>query len=222
MPEKTRVLCFGDSLTWGWVPVPDAMPSERYPYAERWPGIMANELGDQYEIIEEGLSGRTTNATDPLDSRLNGAAYLPAALASHLPLDLVIIMLGTNDSKVRYQRSVHDIATGMEQLVTQVQTSAGGVGTTYPAPEVLVVAPPPLGTISHPWFADVFEGGHEKTRGLAAAYEHLALFYGTGFCDAGQVTETGGVDGIHLTAENNAALGQTIAAAVQRRPSAKE
>jgi len=94
-----RLLCFGDSLTWGWVPVPEMSPTTRFPYDERWTGVLAKALDKDYEVIEEGLSARTTSIDDPVDPRLNGSAYLPSALASHLPLDLVIIMLGTNDTK---------------------------------------------------------------------------------------------------------------------------
>lgn len=137
-----RILCFGDSLTWGWVPVADGMPTERFPRDKRWTGVLADRLGDGYTVVEEGLSARTTNADDPTDPRLNGAAYLPSCLASHLPLDLVILMLGTNDTKAYFRRTPLDIAMGMSVLVTQVLTSAGGVGTGYPAPKVLVVAPP--------------------------------------------------------------------------------
>ena len=99
MADKKRIMCFGDSLTWGWIPVRDGSPTLRYPFEQRWAGAMLNDLGPDYEVIEEGLSARTTDLDDPVDPRLNGSAYLPSALASHLPLDLVIIMLGTNDPK---------------------------------------------------------------------------------------------------------------------------
>ena len=107
-----RILCFGDSLTWGWIATPEGAPTTRYPYSERWTGVMAATLGGGYEIIEEGLNARTTSIDDPVDPRLNGSAYLPTALASHLPLDLVIIMLGTNDAKSFYRRSSYEIALG--------------------------------------------------------------------------------------------------------------
>ncbi|MGP3927217.1 SGNH/GDSL hydrolase family protein [Streptomyces sp. 8N616] len=216
MSHAKRLLCFGDSLTWGWVPVTEAVPTRRYPFAQRWTGIMAAELGDVYEIVEEGLSGRTTNADDPTDPRLNGSRYLPSALASHLPLDLAILMLGTNDTKAYLGRSPFDIATGMSVLVDQVARSAGGVGTSYPAPRVLVVAPPPLGEIPNPWFAEVFKDAQAKTTELARHYQAMADFTGVSFVDAGQVVTTDGVDGIHFTQANNQALGSSLADAVSR------
>lgn len=206
-----RILCFGDSLTWGWVAVPEGAPTSRFPYPERWTGAMAAKLGRDYEIIEEGLTARTTSIDDPVDPRLNGSAYLPTALASHLPLDLVILMLGTNDTKSRYRRAPFEIAVGMSKLVGQVRTSGGGVGTIYPAPKALIVSPPPLAELPHPWFQAMFEGGREKTIELAKQYRSLAAFMKIDFFDAGSVISTDGVDGIHFDAKNNADLGIALA-----------
>lgn len=208
---RKRIMCFGDSLTWGWIPVIEGIPTSRYPFHERWTGVMADRLGEGFEIIEEGLSARTTDVDDPTDTRLNGAQYLPSALASHLPLDLVIIMLGTNDTKAFFHRTPYDIATGMFKLVVQVLGSAGGVGTAYPAPKVLVVAPPPLVDIPHPWLQGMFEGAVAKSRALADQYAALSSFLGVRFYDAKQVVTVAGCDGIHFTAENNAALGAALA-----------
>ena len=215
MAEKKRILCYGDSLTWGWAPVESGVPTHRYPYEQRWTGVMAAELGDGYEIVEEALSGRTTNVDDPTDPRLNGASYLPSALASHLPLDLVILLLGTNDTKVYFHRSPFEIAAGVALLIDQVAQSVGGVGTAYPAPQALLVAPPPLGQMQHTWFAELFRGGLEKSAELAHHYEAFATFGGIPFLNAGEVTATDGMDGIHFTAENNEALGKAIARKVE-------
>ena len=171
---------------------------------------MAKELGSQFEILEEGLSARTTNLDDPGDPRLNGSNHLPAALASHFPLDLVIIMLGTNDAKSYFRRTPYEIANGLSKLMIQVLTSAGGVGTVYGAPKLLVVCPPPLAKMPHPWFQGMFEGGHEKTVEMAIVYKALCSFFGTEFFDAGTIISTDGCDGIHFTKENNIALGTAI------------
>jgi lysophospholipase L1-like esterase len=213
--QTKRILCFGDSLTWGWVAVAEGAPTTRFPLEDRWTGAMAAVLGPGYDIIEEGLSARTTSIEDPVDPRLDGSAYLPLALASHLPLDLVVIMLGTNDTKSYYKRTPHEIAVGMSKLVGQVLTSGGGVGTVYPAPKVLIIAPPPLGEITDRWFQGMFEGGVGKTQALAEQYRALASFMKVEFLDAGQHVVTGGVDGIHFTSENNRDLGFVVAAKIQ-------
>lgn len=216
MVSAKRVLCFGDSLTWGWIPVADGMPTERYPFAQRWTGVLAERLGADCLVVEEGLSARTTNIDDPTDPRLNGSKYLPSALASHLPLDVVVLMLGTNDTKAYFDRTPLDIALGMSVLVTQVLTSAGGVGTAYPAPQVLVVAPPPLPPMPHPWFQLIFEGSQEKSARLAEVYGAMASFVKVPFLDAGSVISTDGVDGLHFTEQNNRDLGEAIGEQVAR------
>ncbi|KWV52182.1 hydrolase [Bradyrhizobium macuxiense] len=201
-----RIMCFGDSLTWGWVVAPEAW-STRFPYHQRWTGVMAKRLGAGFEIIEEGLSGRTTSIDDPFDPQLNGSAHLPTALANYRPLDLVIILLGTNDTKSDYRRTPHEIAAGMSTLVTQVLAS----GTSHPAPKVLIVAPPPLAAWIAPLLEGMFEGGREKMTALASEYRALAKAMKVEFFDAGDVISTGGADGVHFSAENNADLGAALA-----------
>lgn len=137
-------------------------------------------------------------------------------VTSHLPLDLVIVMLGTHDTKHYLHRTPDDIAAAMSVLVGQILGSAGGVGTPYPAPRALVVAPPPLAVMGHPWFEVNFDGGQEKSKQFATKYEALASFLHVGFFDAGSVISTDGVDGIHFTEENNRDLGVALACEVRR------
>ena len=215
MSDK-RIMCFGDSLTWGWIPVEEGVPTTRYPFDVRWTGVLQAKLGDRFTIIEEGLSARTTMLSDPTDPRLDGSAYLPSALASHLPLDLVILMLGTNDTKAYFHRTPFEIAAGMSKLVGQVLGAAGGVGTTYPAPQVLVLAPPPLTPMPHAYFQALFGGAHEKSEQFGKLYGDLADFMKVHFLDAGEYITTDGVDGIHFTPQNNHDLGNAIAAKVDQ------
>jgi len=215
MSQTKSIMCFGDSLTWGYVPILEGSPTTRYPVEQRWPGVMAAQLGVGYHIIEEGMNGRNTTADDPLDDRLNGSKHLPTAIASHLPLDLVILMLGTNDTKSIFQRTAYDIAFGMAKLVIHVLTGAGGIGTVYPAPKCLVVAPPPLAVMPHPFFAGLYEGGHEKSKELGAQYKAMADFMKVDFLNAGDYISTDGCDGLHFTAQNNIDLGNAIAPKVK-------
>ena len=214
MPEK-RIMCFGDSLTWGWVPVIGGAPTTRYAADVRWTGLLQKNLGKGHIVIEEGLSGRTTSLNDPTDPRLDGSAYLPSALASHLPLDLAIIMLGTNDTKAYFHRSAFEVAIGMSKLVGQVLSCAGGVGTVYPAPQVLIIAPPPLTPMPHAHFQSLFDGAHEKTLQFAKFYADLADFMKVHFLDAGLVISTDGIDGVHFSEDNNLILSKAVAEKVR-------
>jgi lysophospholipase L1-like esterase len=145
-----RIMVFGDSIAWGYVPRAEGPPSTRFPAEQRWPGVMAQALGPGWEVIEEALNGRVTDFTPnpapvPLaGAGIDGGAYLPAAIASNLPLDLVVIALGTNDTG--YKRSALAIGLDAMRLAVAVQDSAGGVATVYPAPAVLLVAPAPPST----------------------------------------------------------------------------
>lgn len=212
-----RVLVFGDSNTWGWIPVERGIPTTRYAADQRWPGVAQAVLGDGFEIIEEGLSGRTTDLpdADPTVKELSGAgldgsAYLPAAVASHLPLDLVVIMLGTNDLKTKFDRSPGEIARGVGGLIERVRRIDRGAWTEYAAPRVLVLAPPPL-VQTERFPAAILAGGIDKSRALAAQLEAVAGSAGAAFFDVGAVTSADGVDGIHLSEAAHRRIGLAVA-----------
>jgi len=214
-----RIMVYGDSNTWGWVPV-ESGSTTRYPADVRWPGVLKAALGPGYEIIEEGLSARTTDVPDPTlphitGAGLDGSAYLSSALATHLPLDLVVIMLGTNDVKTMFNRSPYRIALGVGKLIDIVNQTQGGVGTSYPAPKVLVLAPPPLGKVAPESRAERWVGGNEKTKALPAFYEAIAKAGGAEFFDVGTLTSTDGVDGVHLSPEAHKAIGTGLAEKVK-------
>ena len=129
-------------------------------------------------------------------------------------------MLGTNDMKQYFDRSAFDIATGMSKLLGIVQASAGGIGTAYPAPRCLVVAPPPIAEPPDPWFASLFKGAQQTGIELAKHYEDLASFAKVDFINAGSVVQTGGKDGIHFSLENNKMLASAIAGKIREMMSA--
>jgi lysophospholipase L1-like esterase len=218
--DPFRIVAYGDSITYGWIPNANP-PSTRYGPEDRWPGALQKELGPNYQVIEEGLDGRTTDALDPTSTisgaQLDGSAYLPACLASHLPLDLVIIMLGTNDLKPVFNRTPLRIALGAAHLIELVNTLNGGIGTTYKNPKVLLICPPPLNPEidNGPVFGAMFKGGVEKSKQLPELYEAVAKMGGAEFLNAGSVISTDGVDGLHLTAESERKLGAAIAAKVK-------
>lgn len=203
------ILCYGDSNTWG----ADPAGGPRFAPDVRWTGVLQRELGAGYRVIEEGLNGRTTVHDDPIEANRNGRTYLVPCLESHQPLDLVAIMLGTNDLKRRFGLSASDIAQGAASLATvarrTAQTAAGE------PPVVLLIAPPPATT---PTDLDLmFEGAAEKSREFARYYRIFAERHGVGFFDAGSVVRCSDLDGIHFEAEEHRKLGEALAAEVRRR-----
>ena len=147
------IVCYGDSNTWGYDPV----SQDRLSITQRWTGVLAQELGAGYRVIEEGLGGRTTVWDDPIEGYKNGKGYLIPCLETHKPIDLIIIMLGTNDLKKRFSVSAYDIANGAGVLVDVVQKSASGPRGAVP--QILLMAPPPTTQLTE--FAEMFEGAGE-------------------------------------------------------------
>ncbi len=208
-----NILCYGDSNTWGAIPAPEFAAEGRYDPYTRWPGALRNQLGADYWVIEEGLSGRTTAWDDPIAPYRNGAVYLPPCLYTHRPLDLVIILLGTNDLKHRFGKSAYDIASGTGFLVDLVLQSMCGPANN--APGVLLLCPPPVTDPVPAKFADMFEGGIQKSRQLAPQYAKVAAERGVHFLNAGDYIESSPVDGIHFEAEGQRRLGMAVAEKVR-------
>jgi len=205
------VLLFGDSNTHGTMPVLDLGASDRFARAERWSTRLAGLLPD-WEVIAEGHPGRTTVHDDPIEgAHRNGLTVLPSLLESHRPIDVVLIMLGTNDLKERFSVNAGDIALALERLVRVVQAS--GVGPGGSAPGVLLVAPSPIVEVG--CLASMFAGGAAKSQALAAEVAAAAARARVPFLDAGQVVTVSPVDGIHYGPEANAPLAAAFAAAIR-------
>jgi len=198
-----QVLCFGDSNTWGYIP----LTAERYPRELRWTGVMAGQLGSGFNVIEEGQNGRTTVWDDPLEGDKNGLRYLPACLESHKPLDLVILMLGTNDLKARFSLTALDISFGVERLAQVILQSGSGAGGHTPA--ILLAVPPPV--LPQGDLAEMFLGAQEKSIQLAERYSAIARRCGCAFLDVSQVIAVDPADGIHYSSQAHNELGNAMA-----------
>ena len=206
------VLAYGDSNTHGTAPMATLEDMVRLGPAERWPGVLAAGLGAGWRVVEEGLPGRTTVYPDPIAGvHKNGLALLPAALESHRPIDLVVLMLGTNDLKQRFNVPPVEIGESVSLLLHLIRHSYMGPGGGQP--RTLLVAPPPVEEAG--CLAEIFAGGPAKGRRLAAAYAGVAARHGAAFLDAGEVIAVSPLDGVHFDAAAHAALGRAVAAAIR-------
>lgn len=204
------ILAFGDSLTWGFV----AGRFERHPFEVRWPNVLAAGLEGRARVIEEGMNGRTTVFPDPTDiAERNGAVALPMLLTTHQPLDLVIIMLGTNDIKYANRCRAFDASMGMARLVQIVQTFPW-IRTASP-PQILIMSPPALCQTTDEWFNDLWGHAIAESKLFAKHYSRVAEDMGIHFFDAGQVAKTDPTDGGHLDAENTRAIGRALVPVVK-------
>jgi lysophospholipase L1-like esterase len=209
MDERVLV-CFGDSNTHGSPPWSDP-PAPRYGPDVRWPGALGAALGPSWRVYEEGLPGRTTVHPDPVEGgHLSGLAALPMVLGTHSPIDVLVIMLGTNDLKARFAVGPTEIATALGTLVHAGRAFCAATG--RPVPRILLVAPAPITEVGE--IGEQVAGGAAKSRRLGPVLRATAAQLGVDFVDAGEHIEASPVDGIHLDPDAHRALGRAIAAAV--------
>jgi lysophospholipase L1-like esterase len=206
------ILCYGDSNTYGAKPLSGGVHA-RYSSDVRWPRVLHQELGPEFEVIEEGLNGRTTIWDDPFEEGRNGRPYLLPCLRSHAPIDLVVLALGVNDLKAVFRLSAPEIASGVATLAGIVMRS--GAGPSGRAPRVLLIVPPPIVAtpITELWG---FGGAIETSRRLATFYERVAQSDGHALLDAGSVITVSQVDGLHFDEEAHRKLGRAVAEAVRK------
>lgn len=205
------VLCFGDSNTYGQIP--GKGPLERHDSVTRWPGVTRSLLGPNWLVIEEGHSGRTTVSDDPIEGpHKNGRRYLRPCIESHAVLDLIVIMLGTNDLKCRFNKPASEVAMGMACLIHDIKELALGPGGSVP--EIMVVSPPPMLDDIKEW-SSVFAGAQEKSKQLALEFELIADSLEVHYFDAGSVITCDPADGFHLSASAHQTLGKAIAREIE-------
>ena len=206
-----RILVYSDSLSWGIIP----LTRQRLPLDQRWPGVMELTLcasGRKVRVMEDCLNGRRTVWDDPFKPGRNGLVGLAQRIESDSPLELVVLMLGTNDFQSMHQHNAWHSSQGILALVSAIRAAPIEPG--MPVPQVLVVAPPAIQTPKGP-IAAKFEGGETKCAGLADAYRQVCTDIGCHFFDAGDVVGSSKVDGVHLDAEQHLALGEALSRVIE-------
>lgn len=205
------VLCYGDSNTYGFNP----SNGFRYPENVRWTGRLQSALGDGYKIIEEGCNGRTTIFDDPLEGWKNGLGYLRPCLNSHKPIDIVIMMLGSNDLKETFHASARRIADGAAALVEVIQDfTAEKQGS---VPDIILVSPPEIGEgiCRSPFYGSFTEEAIKRSREFPQWYRMAAEKYHCIFFDAAEYIKPSKEDSLHLSPEGHARLAEELAKVVR-------
>jgi len=209
----TAILCYGDSNTWGY----QASTAERLGRWERWPGVLQRALGDDVHVIEEGQNGRTTVFDVPFEPDRNGLAYLPVALQTHHPVDLVVIDLGTNDLFLPGVNAYH-AAHGAMKLAEVVLT--GDAGPAGGAPAVLVLVPPPFAPLG-PWDEGESPAAERESQRLSQAFVEAAAAtlerdaIPVPLLDLRDHVTSSPVDGIHFEADGHRSIGEAVAVALR-------
>lgn len=212
-PNAVTILCYGDSNTWGQKP--DL--TGRYPANTRWTSVLQQGLGNDYYIIEEGISSRTTDLEYSRKPGRNGKTYLTPCIESHNPLDIVILMLGTNDFKMEFNRSAIEIAQAVGELVDDVKKYAWDKQKN--TPKIIIISPIQINSAA-PDFQKLYSKHYDeasaiKSQQLANELAKLASVKDCHFLDAATVSKAG-VDGIHFDEQSHLALGNLILNYIKR------
>jgi len=206
-----QILVYADSLSWGIIP----NTRERFRFDQRWPGVMEIELtrmGESVRVIEDCLNGRRTVWEDPFKPGRNGIVGIEQRIEVNSPLSLVILLLGTNDFQSMHRHNAWHSAQGVGAMITAIRRAPIEPG--MPIPEILVVAPPPLQQAKGA-IAPKFDSADQQAHGLAEAMEQVAEELNCPFFDAGSITTTSNVDGVHLDADQHLAMGKALAEKVR-------
>jgi lysophospholipase L1-like esterase len=194
-----RILCFGDSNTWGR----SGANPVRYAPNVRWTGVLQQKLGNEFEVIEEGLRSRTTNLDDP-DPKFpnrNGIEYFIPCIESHQIIDVVILWLGTNDFKEKYHRSAGDVAVALQEFIDVIKNVCGD------KTSILLVSPP----LIREEVAEVgwqFTGAGIKSQQLVPLLKDLAQKNMCNFLNLSDKVFAGDFDGVHLEPDQHIKLAE--------------
>lgn len=206
------VVCFGDSNTHGY----NAQNGGRFGIEERWTRILGKELGEEYDVMEEGVSGRTTVFDDPLFEGLSGLDAIHTCLMSHEPVDILVIMLGTNDTKERFSATSRNIAQGLARLTEKAKHVTGAW---RGEPQIILVSPVPIeeGYLTSDVGGEMGAGCAEKSCDLGVQFERIAREQGCRFLDAAKIPGIGVIptDYMHLTKESHKLLAAELAGIIR-------
>ena len=200
-----RILCYGDSNTWGY----DARTCMRLLEHERWDSILQDKLGSDYRVYEEGYNGRTTVYDDPLDYGRNGIEFIEVAMKTHDPIDVLVIMLGTNDLKDMFGVSALLMADGMRRFVTKCQDLISH--SLVPECKILLINPAhPTAAADGTYWYGMSENSVPKAAEFGIRLKALAEELGCDFLDADSLVKVSPVDGLHLPPESHKVLADAV------------
>lgn len=192
------ILCYGDSNTWGYQPETDG----RLPWDERYTGILSNKLGPEYRVIENGLCGRTTCFDSESEPFVNGLKESKLCAMINDPIDIAVIMLGTNDCKDEYNADLETISLGLEQIAKTFEKAGA---------RIIIVEPPILRELEKsPFYGEFGKGAGRRSEGLFAYYQKVALPRNWKLLNTDNIIKLGEYDKVHLDKEGHQRLAESI------------
>ncbi len=209
---KKRILCYGDSNTWGYIPGGFG----RYDEDIRWTGVLQNEVKNWATVIENGIGGRTTCFENGWGECKNGKEGLGYALLAAYPIDIAVIMLGTNDLATRNAAVAKQ---GINDLVMMLKRAEGYYLTSRPVfvgePKILIIAPPSLHPECRKGPLVFFRDKYEESRKFAEYYKEVAELQNVDYLDAADLLEVSEVDCVHMDEKGHEILGKAVARKIE-------
>lgn len=204
-----RIVCYGDSNTHGYCPE----NGFRYDESIRWTWLLKKALGEEFDLIEEGYNGRTVNLDDSEGVLKNGKTYLYPCIRTHSPIDMVVLMLGSNDLKLRFHRNATDIGKGIEELISIIREASREKHPEGREAEILLISPPYIGeNMETSVFAESFGGRRavEISRELPSVYKKIADEYGVYYLDASKIAQVSFIDSLHFDAAGHGKMAKAV------------
>ena len=222
MSDKFQILCYGDSNTWGCIGrwFQSELPTERFAPEFRWPNVLQEKLGEKANVIAEGLGGRTTIYPVAGEPWKNGEPYLKPCLRSHRPLDLVVIMLGTNDLQTKMDMTSQQLGDGINRLIDIIQNDPKS-GRGFKAPAILIISPIEVKSAAVGGRVEVYDNfrreiGTQLSRQFPEVYARIAREKGCYFLNGAAYAQPCDADGVHFDAESHVRLGNAVAEYVEK------
>lgn len=209
-PKAKIIVCYGDSNTWGDVPNEE----RRYAPNVRWTGVLQDILGDNYDVVNEGLCGRTFKVIEPGKEHRSGINHLRSILQTNEPTDLITIMLGTNDLKNTFGLTAEEIEDHLRQTVEFIQNERTGPNESIP--QILIICPTPVASPVNEDLDERMIGAPETSLKLPALYKKVAEELGCLYLNAGDFISLENTDGYHLAEKDHKTLGEKVAEIVKR------
>jgi len=194
--NSIKIVCYGDSNTWGYIPA----TGERHPASIRWTGLLQKSLGYDFEIVEEGVSSRTTTFDDPKHEGKNGKTYLIPCLETHNPIDILILFLGTNDLKERFNKTPEQIFKSVEELVITIKEYAWNKNKKQPK---FILVSPTIVDETVDGVEEKYKGAEKKSQQFPDGYRKIAEKYGLVFVNLQEFVKPSKKDGYHLDPESH-------------------
>lgn len=202
-----RILCFGDSNTWGH------NPADGSKLKGCWPDVL-EELLPECDIVRDGVCGRSTEFDVPDIPNANGMeVFRKKYLNGRNEFDMIIIMLGTNDLLKYFNCGAAETARALKGFVTEFKSFFSDADT-----EILLVSPVHIrrSVLKHPIFKELYgENAVRESERFAQYISQTAKETGAYFLDAAEYASASDMDGVHMDAEDHEKLAKAVASEIK-------